>query len=1125
MCFSRFRPENRVCRNLLLGVLGIALSVVPAAAQRGGRGGGAAAPMPSATPLFKFMGPAAGNRISAAAGVPGDPTTYYAGAASGGVWKSTNSGATFAPVFDSQPVQAIGSLAVARSNHNIVWAGTGEAWAIRDSDMMGDGVYKSTDAGATWTNMGLKETGRIGRILVHPTNPDIVYVCAAGRLTGPQKERGVFRTADGGKTWEQSLFVDPDTGCSGLTMDAGNPNTLFAGAWRVVMHTYGMFSGMPESEFSAHGPGSGVYVTHDAGASWQRIEGHGMPKPPVGKVDVALAPSDPKRVYALIQTADQGSIWRSDDGGVNWSNGSWQRALIGRAGYYIHIDVNPQNADEVLVTNSSFWMSHDGGKSFLTANWGGGDTHDIWIDPTNGNRVIITHDGGMNITQDHGASTNRVTLPIGQMYHVAVDNDVPYHIYGNMQDDGTMRGLSTIQEAGTNVPGQAAPAGGRGGRGGGGGGGRGGGGGAAVGEWDHGLGGCESGFTLPDLTDSNFIWASCYGNEVTTYDYRTKVARSVSPWLHTLDSEPDKAKYRCHWTPPLVIDPFDHKRVYYGCQVIFRTTNGGTHWNVISPDLSHNDPKYIVSSGGIVGDNLGQFYGEVVFSIAPSEIQKDLVWAGTNDGKVWYTTNAGAEGEAKWVDVSKNIPGLPGTMGVISKIEPSHFDPATAYIAVDFHLMDNREPWLYKTTDFGKTWTKITGDLPTGHPLSYARVITENPNKKGMLFAGTGHALYYSMNDGAHWIAMSGGMPAAPVSWIVVQKQTHDLVVSTYGRGFWIMEDMTPLEQGVSPETITAAVEFLAPKPAYRQARGGRADWTFVLKDAPKNPIELEVVDEKGVLVRKLPNVTGHAGWNRASWDMHYEAPRLVALRTTPAEDPHIWEEPRFQGRETREITHWGIQQAETGPLAGPGKYTLKMTVDGQSYSKPIDVLRMPDAHGTEADLKASASLQLKVRDDINAVSDMTNQLEWMRRQLEDQGKTLKGQAGKDALMKAMDGIDKKMQEVEYKLISRADALSDDKYFITQYQLYMNFLWLSGEIGGGAGDVAGSGDYGPTETGVGLVLDLEKQLKTVETEYKSLLDKDVAAYNKSITGSGLPPLPTTGAPPPPARTGGRGGGN
>ena len=464
-------------------------------------------------------------------------------------------------------------------------------------------------------------------------------------------------------------------------------------------------------------------------------------------------------------------------------------------------------------------------------------------------------------------------------------------------------------------------------------------------------------------------------------------------------------------------------------------------------------------------------------------------------------------------------------MGVISKIEPSHFDAATAYVAIDFHLMDNRDPWLYKTTDFGKTWKKISGDLPTGHPLSYARVIAENPNRKGMLFVGTGNALYYSMDDGGHWIQMKGGLPAAPVSWIVVQKQTHDLVVSTYGRGFYILEDMSALEQGLSPETATGAVQFLTPRAAYRQARGNRAGWAFVLKEAPKNPIALEVLDGRGALVRKLPNLTGYPGWNRVSWDLRYDPPRLIALRTTPPENPHIWEEPRFRNRDTREITHWGIQEAEVGPLAAPGKYTLKMTVDGREYSEPIEVLRMPDAHGSDADLQASTSLQVKVRDDLNRVSDMTNQLEWMRRQLEDQRKTLATQTGKEALRQSMDGIDKKMQDVEYQLISRADAMSDDKYFQTQYKLYMNLLWLNGEIGTGAGDVAGSGDYGPTETAVGLVLNLEKQLQTVEAEYQMLMDRDVAAYNRSIAGSGLAPLQTTGAPPAPVRTGGRGGGN
>ena len=1071
------------------------LTAVLLTAQRRG-GGGPATPEGLS---FRFMGPAVGNRIASVASPAGDSNTYYAGAASGGVWKSTDGGGRWAPVFDNQTAQAIGALAVSGANPNIVWAGTGEAWAIRDSDMMGDGVYKSADAGQTWTNMGLVETGRIARILTHPTNPDIAYVCAAGRLTGPQPERGVYRTRDGGKTWDRVLFVDPDTGCSGLSMDAKDPNTLFAGTWQVVMHTYAMLSG---------GPGSGVFLTHDGGDTWKRVEGHGMPKSPVGKIDVAIAPSNSKRAYALIQTADQGSVWRTDDGGENWNVVNWQRALIGRAGYYIHIAVSPANPDEVLVADSSFWRSTDGGKSFNSVPWGG-DTHDIFIDPKNADRICVTHDGGMYMTTDHGRTANRVTLPIGQMYHVAVDHDVPYKIYGNMQDDGTMRGLSTTQEVGPNVPGQ----GGFGGRGGGFGG-RGFGG---VGEWEHNLGGCESGFTLPDLTDTNIVWATCYGDEVTRYDARTKMARSVSPWLHTLDSAPNQAKYRCHWTAPMAIDPFDHNTVYYGCQLILKTSNAGMSWSEFSPDLSTKDPSRIISSGGIVGDNLGQFYGEVVFAIAPSEVEKGLIWAGTNDGKVWYK-----RGSANWTDVTRNITGMPA-WGVISKIEPSHFDAGTAYICVDYHLMDNRDPFIYKTTDFGKTWTRLSDRLPKG-PLAYARVLAENPNQKGNLFVGTGNALYYTLNDGGSWKQLKQGLPAAPVSWVVVQKQFHDLVLSTYGRGLYIMEDITPLEQGLMEDAAPTAAEihFVAPRPAYRTVQGqARALMSFVAKSAAKGQAQAEIFDAKGASVRKLPALTVHVGLNRFSWDLHYEAPRLVALRTTPPENPHIWEEPRFQNQETRAITHWGLAQAEVGPIAAPGKYTVKLTVDGQTYSQTLEILRPPDSHGSDADLQSSVKLQLKVRDDITLVSDMTNQLEWMRRQLEEQ---VKQSAGKDTLLKAMNGIDARMQEVEYQLITRADALSDDKYFQTAYNLYQNFLWLNGEIGTGAGDVQGSADYGPTETAIGLVLDLERQLAKAQADYKKLMDVDVPAYNRQVSGSGVAPLKTTGAPPPPPRQGGRFGG-
>ncbi|HEY7056112.1 MAG TPA: hypothetical protein VH458_06290, partial [Vicinamibacterales bacterium] len=757
---------------------------------------------------FRYMGPAPAGRIASAAGVPGDPNVYYLGSASGGLWKSTDGGNSYTPIFDNQPVAAIGSIAVADTDPNIVWVGTGEPWVIRYSDVIGDGVYKSTDAGATWKHMGLPETGRIARVLIHPTNPNTVYVCAEGRLTGPQEERGVYKTTDGGATWQRVLFVDQKTGCSGLAIDQKDPNTLIAGTWQGEQHTWVQLSG---------GPGSGVYISHDGGVKWARVT-NGMPKAPFGKVDVAIAPSNSKRMYALIQTADQGSLWRSDDGGVNWTTVSWDRSLIGRAGYYIRLAVNPQNPDDVFVSSSSFHRSQDGGKTF-SGNGGGpfaytqgqagcGDCHDIWIDPKDPVRYVLTDDGGANINTRQG--TIRVTLPNGQMYHVHLDNRVPYWIYSNRQDDGTMRGPSTRSEQTANgrlpegsfMP--TTPIGfGRGGRGrqgqgqaaggaqgargaqaapaaaGGGNDGRGRG---NVGPaWEPNIGGCESGFTIPDPVDANIVYASCYGNKVTRWDARTGTARSIEPWLVSLDSPPNETKYRCHWTAPMAVDPFDHNTVLYGCQLILKTTNGGQSWTELSPDLSTKDPSRIVSNGGIVGDNLGQYNGEVVWDIEFSKIQKGLIWAGTNDGKLWLTKDGGAQ----WVDLTNNFKDLPA-WGTFAQISPSAFDPGTAYVAIDYHLMDDRKPYIYKTTDFGSSWTKITGNIPSGHPLDYVLSLAENPNKKGMLFAGTGHAFYYTLDDGATWTQFKTGLPPAPVSWISMEPRFHDVAVSTYGRGLYI---------------------------------------------------------------------------------------------------------------------------------------------------------------------------------------------------------------------------------------------------------------------------------------------------------------------------------------------------
>jgi len=1080
------RALRALAAPVILALIPVLIPALGAAQPPGGRGG-RGGPPPAPPPLqFQLLGPSSGGRVAAIAGVPGDVRTWYLGAASGGVWKSVDEGNTFVPVFDKQSAQAIGALAVAPSDPSQVWAGTGEAWAIRDADVMGDGIYKSTDAGATWTNVGLVETGRIGRIIVHPTNPNVVYVCALGRATGPQQERGVYRTTDGGRTWQRSLFVDENTGCSGLGIDWKDPNTLFAGMWQVVMHTYAMYSG---------GPSSGIYVTHDAGATWTHVVHPGLPKPPLGKIDVAVAPTDSRRVYALIQTDAQGSVWRSDDGGASWKVVSWSRPLIGRAGYYINIKVSSGDANEVYVASSSFHRSTDGGLTFATVPWGG-DNHDIWVDPKNPDHLGMTNDAGARITTDRGRTTQSISLPIAQMYHMTVDNQVPYWVYGNRQDDGTFRGPSTAPETPPTSGGRAALAvytgrggGDGGGRGGGGGGFGGGGRGGGFSTWDHGLGGCESGFTLPDPADPNIVWASCYGNTVTRYDHRVRRARSVSPWIHTLDSPPNKSKYRCHWTPPLAIDPFDRNIVYYGCQVIFRTSNGGQSWAVISPDLSTNDPSRIVSSGGIVEDNLGQFYGEVVFAIAPSEIQRGLIWAGTNDGKLWYTRDGGQ----KWNDVTKNITGLPA-WGTIRKIEPSRFDAGTAYVAVDFHMMDNREPFLYKTTDFGQTWKKITGDLPAKHPLAYVLAVAENPNRRGMLFAGTGNAFYYSMDDGAHWTQFQDGLPAAPVTWISTPKPWHDVLVSTYGRGIYVLRDITTLEQR-DAAAANADLHLFTPRAGVREARSGSASLQFSLKAVPKDTVKVEIVDAKGSALRTIRQL-GRSGMNLTTWDLRYDPPTRVELRTVAPDNPFIWDEPRFRDQKTRPIVHWGIGgPMANGPLALPGKYTARLTVDGQTVAQPLEVMRDPEITTTDADLGASLAAQIRIRDAMNATADMVNRLEVMRKQIEDKRKSDSTRAEDRA---ALGELDRKLLDVELLLLSRSDLHSDDKWYVEPFRIYLSLIWLSGEVGTGAGDVAGGAEFRPTDASLAWLADIEKDLAAAKASYKAVMDRELARFNQLV---------------------------
>ncbi|MCH7684805.1 MAG: sialidase, partial [Gemmatimonadetes bacterium] len=741
---------------------------------------------------YRHIGPV-GNRIASVAGVVGDPLTYYVGAASGGIWKSEDGGEYWRPIFDDQPDHSIGALAVAPSDPAIVWAGTGEPH-IRSNVSLGTGVYKSTDGGESWRHMGLAWPSRTSRIVIHPTNPDIVYVAALGHSHGPQRERGIFRTMDGGETWEHVLFVDENTGASSLEMDPNNPRILFAGMWQIEIHTWGRESG---------GPGSGIHMSRDGGDSWTKLEGNGLPLLPVGKVDICLTPANSSRVYALIETGDgvpwhgqeteSGELWRSDDGGHNWQLMTHDRNLGGRTGYYNNCVVLPDDPDEVFFLTAAFVHSTDGGRTGTPLSGRqrpGGDYHDMWIDPTNGDRMIVGNDGGAAVSVNRGKTWHRVQLPIAQMYHVTADNAIPYNVMGNRQDGPSTRGPSNSRVGGF------------------------GGGGIPRGMW-HSVGGGESGFATPDPTDPNIIWSSASGSGarggiVVRYDERTRQFRQVEVWPENTGGWPAaELKYRFQWTFPLHVSLHDNNTIFVTSQHVHRTTNGGQSWQVISPDLTTNDKSKQGISGGLTPDNIGVEYCCVIYAFDQSPVDANVLWTGSNDGLMHVTRDGGQT----WTNVTDNIPDLPPD-GVVRSIDASKWDAAKAYIAIEHHQQGNFEPHVYKTDDYGENWEKIVDGIADS-PLSYAREILEDPVRPGLVYLGTENALYVTFNDGDMWQPLMNNLPPAPMYDMVVQEHFNDLVVGTYGRGFWIMDDLSPLQQ-LTSDVTSADAHLFEPRSAYR---------------------------------------------------------------------------------------------------------------------------------------------------------------------------------------------------------------------------------------------------------------------------------------------------------------------
>ena len=1010
---------------------------------------------------YRLIGPANGGRVSRAAGVPGDPTTYWAATASGGVWKSIDAGVTWKSVFDDQPVSSIGSLAIAPSNPNVVYVGSGEA-NIRGNVAAGNGIYKTTDAGKTWTH-AWKQEGQIGTMVVHPSNPDIAFAAVLGKAFGPNPERGVYRTKDGGKSWQQVLKKDSDTGASDIAMDPSNPAILFAGLWQARRTPWDLTSG---------GPGSGLYVSRDGGDSWKQLREGGLPPGIWGKVGVAVAPSNGNRVYALIE-AEKGGLFKSDDGGESWELATANRAIRQRAWYYTTLTVHPTNQEEIWFPQVPMLRTIDGGKTLqYMKGFHHGDHHDLWIDPKNPRRMISANDGGVDITLTAGETWHAPPLPISQFYHVAVDNSVPYRVGGSMQDWGTAQGPSM------NPKGRIA-----------------------LGDWWQ-IGGGEAGHVASDWSNPDIIYAGEYLGIITRHDRRTGESRNVSAWPDNPSGWGGEAmKYRFQWTAPIHVSPHDAKVVYHGAQVIFRTDDGGQSWKVISPDLSRNDrSKQQWSGGPITGDNTGVETWGTVFAIAESPREKGLIWAGSDDGRVHVTRDAGGT----WTDVTAGMTGAP-QLGTISMIEPSPFDAATAYVVIDNHRLDDNRPYLYRTSDYGRSWTALHGELEKDE---YLHVVRADPARRGQLYLGTERGVKYSTDDGRTWRGLRLNLPTVAVHDLAVKND--DLVVGTHGRSIYILDDLQPVR-----ETTAAILDrdvHLFPVANAVRWRVGDGNWAghygaspnpplgasiyYHLKTTQKEEVRIDILDSKERVVRTLSSVPRTS--DKSGDEDDTEDLKKAALPVEAGVHRAVWD-LTWEGAKKIHGAKIDYGEPAEGPRAVPGNYTVRLTVGGKTLSAPLVVTGDPRSPVPPADLEAQLALALSVRDTISKVTGLVQSMRAVTDQLQARARALeprKADAGVAALLAQGTELTTKIEALEARLHNpKAEVTYDILAERGGARLYSRLaplqMW------------AVSGDGAPTQGMRDVFAEYQKELAPIEREVQALLAKDVAEINARAKALGL----------------------
>jgi photosystem II stability/assembly factor-like uncharacterized protein len=1001
---------------------------------------------------WRSIGPARGGRSIAVSGVKGRPNEAYAGQAGGGLWKTVDGGDTWTPVTDGQiKSSSVGAVAVSESNPDIVFIGMGES-CIRGNILPGDGVYKSTDAGKTWTHAGFEAADAISKIRIHPTDPNIVFVASFGKYSAPSEERGVFKSTDGGKTWQRKLFRDNKTGAVDIAIDRNRPNVMFAALWEAYRIEYQMSSG---------GPGSGLYKSTDGGETWTEITRNpGLPAGIVGKIGVAVSGADSNRIYALVESQN-GGLFSSDDAGATWKLVNDGRNIRQRAFYYTHVVADPTSRDTVYMLNTSAFRSTNGGKTLTQIGSGThGDHHDLWIDPEDARHLVIGNDGGGAVSINTGKTWSAQDYATGQFYHVITTRHVPYHVCGAQQDNTT---LCVPSDTGLNV-------------------GRGGGGGRGVTPATYTAGGSEPGYIAPDPKDPDIFFAGGNnGSFLTRLNRETNEIREVGPYPRMFSGEPSSALIeRWQWTYPIIFSYVDPNVLYTSSQHVWKTTNGGQSWDKISPDLTRHDPKTMGESGGPITHDMNspEVYG-TVFALGPGKKDVNILWAGSDDGLVHVTRDAGKT----WTNVTpKEMPEL----GRVSQIDGSAFEPGGAYVAVKKPLLNDTRPYIFRTRDFGKTWTKIVSGIRAD---DYVHAVREDPTRRGLLYAGTQHGFYVSYDDGDRWESLSLNLPDTPVSDVWVEANA--LAIATHGRGFYVLDDIAPLRQAGSSNRST----FYLYRPADAVRTAGGATISYMLKQPAQN-LTIEILRD-GQVVQTIrgapkssptpssagaqegeepapgggrgrggpPTASVAAGFNRVTWNLEY-----AGVTTFPG------------------MVLWGA--STSGPMALPGTYDVRLTVDGQSQVQPFAVRRHPWHTVSDEDLIEQFDLAIQIRDKVSEANNAVIQIRKIKEQV------------KDRLAKSQDAP---LKTAGDRLTANLSAIEEEIYQVRNQsnQDPLNFpIKINNRLASLLGVVT-RGEGKPIAAAYPILKDLTAELKVQTDRLHQVLASDLAAFNTEAKRAGV----------------------